>query len=76
MYVECPNCKGIIEIIEINCGIFRHGANKIDGCQINPHASKTTCDNLLEKDSIYGCGKPFRLIFQNAVYRAILCDYI
>ena len=59
--VICPHCKDHIIIEKINCGIFRHGEFK-NGKQIDPHLSKEMCDNLIKNKSIYGCGKPFKII--------------
>jgi len=56
--MECPHCHITIEIIEINCGIFRCGVYKKTGEQIPPHLPKEQCDVL--GDTIWGCGKPFR----------------
>jgi hypothetical protein len=58
---ECPHCKLLIIVKkeEINCKIFRHGVLKDTLTMINPHSSKEICDELKEKDLIYGCGKPF-----------------
>ena len=53
---------GIVVITEINCSIFRHGVLKSNGQQINPHATQQECKSFLERDLIYGCGKPFQLI--------------
>jgi hypothetical protein len=45
--------------------------------QINPHASKDECENLVKSNNIYGCGKPFRIIKKDEVeYIAIECEYI
>ena len=71
--VECPHCHIWIEILEINCNIFRCGVYKSNlNKHINPHASKNECDTLKEKDLIYGCGKPFTI--KNNV--AVECGYI
>jgi hypothetical protein len=59
--VICPHCKDPIIIEKINCGIFRHGEFK-NGKQIDPHLSKEMCDKLIKNKSIYGCGKPFKII--------------
>lgn len=77
--VFCPSCSDPILILtdEIRCGIFRHGAMKNTGIQMDPHASKEVCDNLAKHKLIYGCGKPFRLNTgdeKNIV--AEICDYI
>ena len=69
--MECPHCTGIVEIIAINCGIFRHGIYK-NGEQIPPHLPKIECDRLARLDMIYGCGKPFK--YENE--KLVACDYI
>jgi len=74
--VTCPHCSGSIEIEQINCGIFRHGVLKSTNTQINPHSSKETCDNLLEKNLIYGCSKPFRITKVEDKFEITICDYI
>lgn len=66
MIVKCPHCFCYIEILEVNCGIFRHGADE-NFNQIPPHAPKEIC-----KKKVYGCGKPFKIINNEA----IKCDYI
>jgi len=72
---ECPHCK--MEIIiyrnEMNCRIFRHGVLKINGEQMNPHASKEECEKLINENRIYGCGKPFRI---DNYGKFEICDYI
>jgi hypothetical protein len=70
--IQCPHCGIFIEVVEINCSIFRCGIYKRDFNQINPHMSKPECDNLVKENSIYGCGKPFKLVNQVPVE----CDYI
>jgi hypothetical protein len=75
--IICPHCDEPILIEKLNCCIFRHGALKANGKQIEPHASKELCDFYIKKDMIYGCGKPFQIV-QNAdgEYTAVICDYI
>jgi hypothetical protein len=82
LVVECPHCKDPILIEKLNCCIFRHGAFKSNGRQINPHAHKDLCDFYVKKDLINGCGKPFQVI-QNEnskndddKFIAIICEYI
>jgi hypothetical protein len=48
-YVQCPSCLIDIEIIELNCRIFRCGIMKSTNQQINPHLNKEECDKLFEK---------------------------
>ena len=72
MIVKCPHCQEFIFIIEINCAIFRHGVFKDKMKQINPHETKEQIKIFLEKDIIYGCGGPFKIV--NEV--AEICDYI
>lgn len=78
-FITCPHCFMLIEVLysEVNCKIFRHGAYKSNGKQIDPHLNKPTCDNLVAKDEIYGCGKPFKLEHDiEDKYIAVACDYI
>jgi hypothetical protein len=70
--VECPHCFSSIEILEINCAIFRHAIFKDTYQQIPPHLGKEECQELIKQNKIYGCGKPFRLEHG----KAVTCDYI
>lgn len=78
----CPHCfdEVLIHKHEIACAIFRHGVYKHNGEGINPHTPKVECDRLIQEDSIYGCGKPFRLVqkIEDGIERYIaeICDYI
>lgn len=77
---SCPWCENKIQvkISEINCSIFRHAVMKNTGNQVNPHASKEECENLVISDMIYGCGKPF-MLFKNGnsdTLEAKICDYL
>lgn len=82
--LNCPHCNECIEIIEINCAIFRHGVYKNNLQQINPHLSKKECDELIINNLIYGCGKPFQIkkidnqleTCQSNKYKLVICDYI
>jgi hypothetical protein len=75
--ITCPNCNDILIISELNCCIFRHGIYKKTNEQINQHLSKEKCDILIEKDLIYGCGKPFQKIIQDdGTWIVQKCDYI
>lgn len=78
--VECPNCNQPVQIVKIACGIFRHGTfknKKLQGKQINPHATKSQCESYLKKDLIFGCAKPFRVIkSESGEYIGEPCDYI
>jgi hypothetical protein len=75
--VLCPHCEDPIIIEKLNCCIFRHGTMKQNGKQIDPHSSQELCIFLKEKDLIYGCGKPFRIILDSkGVYLAEICEYI
>jgi len=69
----------MIEIMQINCGIFRHGIYKENGQQIGPHSSKELCDQAFSNGLIYGCGKPFSITKNPAnpnVFIVAICDYI
>lgn len=74
--VNCPHCDQFIEVIAINCAIFRCGIYKDTNVQIPPHLSKIECDNLSTNDKIYGCSKPFKIIKTNDKYSTVKCDYI
>jgi len=74
--IQCPHCHKYIIMIKLNCGIFRHGILKIDYKQIDPHCSKEQCDNYIENNLIFGCGKPFRVIMDGTEYKIEICDYI
>jgi hypothetical protein len=71
---QCPysDCNIGIEIVEINCSIFRCGVYKDTGQQIEPHLPKEECDKLKKEDKIWGCGRPFKLL--NSVL--VICEYI
>ena len=58
----------MIEIIEINCAIFRCGIIKSTGEQIPPHASEAEIAKL----DVWGCGGPMRLVGG----KLVVCDYI
>ena len=73
--VSCPHCSQLIEIVELNCCIFRCGMYQENGEQLPPHLPKIECDRLAENGLIYGCGKPF-LVKLEEEYVAIVCDYI
>lgn len=52
-FCECPHCACLIEIIALNCKIFRCGILKKSGEQINQHLSKEQCDDLVAKGLIW-----------------------
>lgn len=71
--ITCPHCEQYIEILELNCRIFRCGVYKQTNQQINPHLDEKSCNELKIKDLIYGCGKPFRVLPNNIVE---ICGYL
>ena len=70
--VQCPTCNIYIEILELNCKIFRCGMYKNSFTQIPPHLEKSECEQLVLYDLIYGCGHPFKIV--NGI--PYVCDYI
>lgn len=76
--IICPNCQDYVIIQELNCCIFRHGIFKNNGNQIDPHTPKALCDQYIETNAIYGCGKPFKILISDLSdkYNAVVCDYI
>jgi hypothetical protein len=44
---------------------------------MNPHESKENCDSLIKNNLIYGCGKPFKIIYnEEGALVAVVCEYI
>ncbi len=77
LVVMCPHCGGAVEVLEINCRVFRHAIYKITLQPIPPHATQVECQRLIDDDAIYGCGKPFILVQQaNGEWVPEVCDYI
>ena len=75
--IYCPHCKGPIEIIELNCRIFRHAYYKHNFTQVNPHMQKGELDVLIKTNQIYGCGRPFIVLGdESSTYTTEICDYI
>lgn len=78
----CPYCLNIVIIEQFNCCIFRHGMYKDSFNQIPPHLPKQECDDLKNKDLIFGCGKPFQILRDNSEptnidkMKIVICDYI
>jgi hypothetical protein len=73
LIIECPHCSVTIEIVQINCRIFRCGVLKNTQEPIDPHSSKEKCEYYISKEEIYGCFKPFYLKEDNSTCK---CDYI
>jgi hypothetical protein len=74
--VVCPHCNEYVEILELNCKIFRHGILKSNNMQMNPHALEEECNYLIVNNLIYGCGKPFKIEVNNNLMNVFICDYI
>jgi hypothetical protein len=74
--VVCPHCGCSVEIVEVNCAIFRHAVYKDTGAQVDPHAPKELCDALAAAGRIHGCGQPFRVIQGTGGWAAVECDYL
>jgi hypothetical protein len=83
MFIECPHCHQLIEVLELNCRIFRCGVYKSTFKQIDPHLPKDQCDELALCGEIYGCGKPFQILDRpetgdhgETLYDVVICGYI
>ena len=74
--LECPHCGIMIEVVQVNCAIFRCGIFKDTLEQIPPHLEKKECDRLFQEKKIYGCGKPFKVTKNNDTLVADICDYL
>ena len=77
LFFRCPHCQGgvVVHETEVNCSIFRHGVFIATGQQMNPHTPKAECDQYARTSVIYGCGKPFRLVYDGKWY-VEACDYL
>ena len=75
--INCPNCDDdiLIYINEINCSIFRHGVIKQTFQQIPLHTFKEQCEDYITCDSVYGCARPFKLLYNDNTYVAVKCEY-
>ena len=76
--IKCPHCQQLIMTYakEFNCKIFRHGILKENYKQIDPHLPKKECDRLAKEKLIYGCGKPYQILYKDNKWIAEKCDYI
>ncbi len=72
--VKCPHCGIFVEVVELNCRIFRCGIYKNNYTQINPHMPKKDCEELVLNNYIYGCGIPFKI--PEGSTEPVECDYI
>jgi hypothetical protein len=74
----CCHCNEhfIINTQYFNCNIIRHGVYKKTLVQINPHSSRSVCDELLENNKIIGCGKPLKIVKNEDTWVVEICDYI
>ena len=74
----CPHCQVLIQVLrdQVNCKIFRHAYYKDSLRQIDPHTPKDLCDRLVKEGRVYGCAKPFQLVFQGETVRVEKCGYI
>ena len=71
-YFTCPHCKIMIDVLEMNCKVFRCGIYKSDGKQIPPHLTEEECKALGQ--TIWGCSKPF--LYNIETKKMEKCDYI
>ena len=79
MFINCPNCGIMIEVIALNCRIFRCGVYKENGTQLPPHYPKEDCMKAVEENIIYGCGAAFKVREETAEDGSLIaeiCDYI
>ena len=70
IFAQCPHCERWLEVIQLNCRIFRHG-------NLPPHAPKAVCDAYARNPRNPGCGKPFRVVKgQQGKPKLIKCGYV
>jgi len=68
-FITCPYCNGKIEILELNCRIFRHGIFRDTGLQIGQHLKEDFVNELLNQNKIFGCGKQFKINRDNNIIK-------
>lgn len=67
---QCPHCQQWMEIVQLNCKIFRHG-------NLPPHSKKEVCDRYGSDPALPGCGGPFRVTrSQDGQLSVNSCGYI
>ncbi len=75
---NCPNCEEIINFKKYNLFnnmMYRHGILKSNGKWINPYMSNILCERYLYNKKINGCGKHFKIIFDNELNKYIADKY-
>lgn len=70
LFFQCPHCDKWLEVVELNCKIFRHGL-------LPPHAPKQVCDAYARNPRNPGCGKPFKIVAgEDGELKPVKCGYI
>lgn len=75
---SCPHCLELVMVAkkELNCCIFRHAIYKNSYDQVNAHLDKRVCEYLTRENLVFGCSKPFKIVYDGLNYEVIKCDYI
>jgi hypothetical protein len=71
--LECPYCYETIILYEpslLKMRFFRHGIFKNTGKWINPYISNVVFDRYILNKKIAGCGKFFKIIYEDNNYYA------
>jgi len=77
---SCPHCGAQTDVNkkDVNCAIFRCGVWKHPhphaGQGINPHMPKKECEAVANQ--VYGCTKPYRLVWRGDSPFVEPCDYL
>jgi hypothetical protein len=76
-FFNCPNCQDeiIVQKNELNCKIFRHAIYKHNFEQVDPHLNFESCEQLKKSNLVYGCCKPFEIIYKDNKLMAVTCEY-
>ncbi len=71
----CPWCGLFVFVFkrEFNCTIFRHGILRETSEQLNPHASRQVCEELVRAGKLIGCGGPFQVVPKDDDYELVVC---
>jgi hypothetical protein len=75
--IECPHCKELAIISELNCKIFRHGMYKNNFQQIDPHLNKSECNGLVnESNFVYFTIMPCVQVIQFKHQQIIMTSHL
>lgn len=72
----CPHCSIDIEIVKLNCGIFRCGIFQLKNGnfrQLPKHAKQGVIQKIKNHFVVYGCGNPIK--YDQLTNQLIITDW-